>query len=266
MKSIVSWKKIGRMFLGICMIFALTACGAAPESKETGTTTETEKKTLTSEKEEPVYDSDATRFKEEYESYNNYKREDGVTLWPVEIPEENPYVYVTMEEAIQLKENGTGVLFIGSADCRLCRMLATLIIDAVNQEEAQDKEYIRQIYYLDPDTIDTEDSIYPEFQEKVLQPIASYLEKYEDPSTNIYGIPELIAKKAAATEEDSKQVTLYKYTLSYWNQGKLLGMHVGTTPYYTDSDTPPTQQDQEEFVKRFQEITSLFGTDLCKYC
>ena len=246
------------------MMVTLAACAATPEAKETGTTTETEKKTSTSEQEETVYDSDAARFKAEYESYNNYKREDGVTLWPVEIPEENPYVYVTMEEAIQLREEGTGVLFIGSADCRLCRMLATLIIDAVNQEE--DNEYIRQIYYLDPDTINTEDSVYPEFQEKVLQPIASYLGKYEDSSTNIYGIPELIAKKAAATEEDSEQVTLYKYTLSYWDQGKLLGMHVGTTPYYTDSDTPPTQQDQEEFIRRFQEITSLFGTDLCKYC
>ena len=227
---------------------------------------QTQSKTAVSEG-KTEFATDAERFKYDYESLNNYEREDdGVVLFPVEIADDNPFVYVTMKEAIGLREKETGVLFIGSSDCRVCRMLATLIIDAVNSDEAKDNAYLDKIYYLDANEIDTKSTDYQEFREKVLEPMYSYLQKYDDPSTNIYGVPKFIESKAAATEEESKQVKKYKFTLSYWDDGKLLGMHVGTTPYFKDSDTPPTDEDKEEFIKRFQEITCLFGTDLCEYC
>lgn len=249
------------LILSMVLTLPLTGC-----SDTASADTQTKSKSAVRE-EKAEFATDAQRFKYDYESLNNYEREDdGVVLFPVEISDENPFVYITMQKAIEIREKGTGVLFIGSSDCRICRMLATLIIDAVNSDDAKDNKYLDKIYYLDANTIDTQSSEYQEFQEKVLDLMHSYICKYDDPSTNIYGVPKFIESKAAATEEESKQAKMYKFTLSYWDDGKLLGMHVGTTPYFKDSDTPPTDEDKEEFIKRFQEITCLFGTDLCEYC
>ena len=76
----------------------------------------------------------------------------------------------------------------------------------------------------------------------------------------------MIDRKKSMDEADAGNLEKYKYTISYWYEGKLLGMNVGSTSHFVDSDTPPGAEDIAEFSKRFWELADLFGKDLCDYC
>lgn len=210
--------------------------------------------------------ADAARIKEEYESYNDFEREDGVKIWAEEIPGENPFVYVSLQQAIELTEIGSGVLFVGSGWCRICRMDILLLLEALQDERADGNAYLEKIYYLNPDEIDENDPLYPEFKEKVLYRMRDYILAFDEPFTNIYGTEKLIKKKTEMETEEFDHLPKYKYEISFWYEGKLLGMNIGSTSHYTDSDTPPGEDDYAEFHERFWEIAGLFGTDLCDYC
>lgn len=254
-------KRLGILLLVLTLALSAAGCTAVQAGQ---TLLPAQQSELSLERSDFI--SDAAYVKYAYEAYNNYQREDGVVIWPVELPEENPYVITGMQEAIALAEEGTGVLLIGSPWCRLCRMLVTLIVDALEDEQAVENEGTRQIYYLNPDEIDRDDPLYPEFCEKVLKPMYSYMQAAAQPYTNVYGTQKFIDKKAALTEAESAEVGNYLYTVSFWYDGKLLGMNIGTTPYYIDSQTPPGEEDRAAFAERFWEIAGLFGTDLCDYC
>ena len=257
----VNGKRLGILMLVLALALSAVACTAV----QAGQTLQPAQQ-MVPVLERSEFSSDAAYVKYTYEAYNNYTREDGVVIWPVELPEENPYVITGLQEAITLAEEGTGVLLIGSPWCRLCRMLVTLIVDALEDERAVGNEYTRQIYYLNPDEIDRDDPLYPEFCEKVLKPMYSYMQAAAQPYTNVYGTQKFIDKKAALTEAESTDAANYLYTVSFWYDGKLLGMNIGTTPYYVDSNTPPGEEDRTAFAERFWEIAGLFGTDLCDYC
>lgn len=214
--------------------------------------------------EKTVFPSDAAQFQYEYESLNNTVRADGVLLWPVALPEDNPFIYVTEQEAVELANNGTGVLFIGDGACRVCRMMATLLVDAVSDERALGNPYVSRLYYLNPGLLDESGQAYRELAQSVLKPLGDYLQDYRESYTNIYGTPALIEQKAViGNPSDAGE---YKYTAAFYYEGLLLGVIVGTTSHFVDSNTPPTEADKEEFCASFWKLAGLFGTDLCNYC
>lgn len=86
---------------------------------------------------------DARKFKEEYESLNNtIKESDGVEYNSITIPEDNPIVYVNIEEALDIIKNGSGIMYIGANNCPWCRTMIPVMF-----EVAKDLN-IDKIYYL----------------------------------------------------------------------------------------------------------------------
>ncbi len=114
-------KKVVKSLLILVMLFCVTtACG----------------------KEEKV--SDAIRFKEEYESLNDTIRDkDGKKIRSITIPEENPIIYKTAEELVEMIQNKeTFVVYFGFTDCPWCRSMLPTLIDVANSFE------IKQLYYV----------------------------------------------------------------------------------------------------------------------
>lgn len=120
-------KKIFCLLLIMGCLF-LTGC----EKKESSDNNETEKIT------------DAVKFKNEYESYNNKKNNNDVAYRNVSIPEKNPFIYASAEDIVKKIENKeTFVVYFGFSTCPWCRsVLGTLI------EEAKKLE-LEEIYYVD---------------------------------------------------------------------------------------------------------------------
>lgn len=83
---------------------------------------------------------DNKKFKEEYESLNN-KKSNGKKNVKVSINPKN-IEYIDSEKALDIIENGTGVIYFGFPECPWCRNLVPVLLDA-STEAGIDK-----IYYL----------------------------------------------------------------------------------------------------------------------
>ena len=97
----------------------------------------------TEEKKEEI--KDAVRFKEEYESLNDMIREkDGKTIRRVNIPEDNPFVYKSAEELVDIINNKeTFVVYFGFTDCPWCRSILPTLVEVANNLN------VDKIYYVD---------------------------------------------------------------------------------------------------------------------
>lgn len=89
--------------------------------------------------------SDAVKFKKEYESLNDTKREkDGQIIRSITIPKNNPMVYKEAEEIVDMINNKESfVVYFGFNDCPWCRSVIPTLIE-VSKDEGLDK-----IYYVD---------------------------------------------------------------------------------------------------------------------
>ena len=105
---------------------------------------------------------DALKFKEDYESLNGQSTVSGKEYRTITIDEDNPFVYVTLEDVNKLiKHKETFIVYFGANWCPWCRsLLPTAIEEAkangikkiyyVNVREGTDEENdIRDIYSLD---------------------------------------------------------------------------------------------------------------------
>ena len=73
-------------------------------------------------------DTDSIKFKEEYESLNG-KKYKNKKIRDVKIEKDNPFVYKTAEEIVDLIENGESfIVYFGFSKCPWCRsMIETFI-------------------------------------------------------------------------------------------------------------------------------------------
>ncbi len=88
--------------------------------------------------------SDAYKFKKEYESYNNEKNSNGKEYRTVKIPNDNPFIYKTADEIAQMMENReTFVVYFGFSTCPWCRSVLSTLIDVAKDNN------LEKIYYVD---------------------------------------------------------------------------------------------------------------------
>lgn len=77
-------------------------------------------------------DSDASKFREEYESYNGKTWEgDGVSgrYHNLDIPKDNPVVYLNDENILEEIGKGNKIIYFGFADCNWCRAALPVLLD-----------------------------------------------------------------------------------------------------------------------------------------
>lgn len=105
--------------------------------------------------------TDAQRFKEEFEQYNN--NEDLITI---SLNDNNSYVYATEDGIKELFKNGSGVLFLGNSKNNVSRNIIEVLNDTIMSTS------VPKIFYYDIDSIKTNDnnSFYKE--------LVNYLNEY----------------------------------------------------------------------------------------
>lgn len=73
------------------------------------------------------------------------------------VSEDNSYKYITLKEADELLRDGTGIILIGSPSDAWMQVLVSPLDDIA-------KSYELDIYYLELDKLDTNSTIYEEFE------------------------------------------------------------------------------------------------------
>ncbi len=92
--------------------------------------------------------TDAYKFKKEYESLNLTKSSSGKTIRELNIDENNPFVYKTEDDIVNAINNKeTFIVYFGFPSCPWCRSVLPTLIDV-------SKEYsINKIYYVNVEDI-----------------------------------------------------------------------------------------------------------------
>ena len=90
-------------------------------------------------------ESDAMKFKKEYESLNGTIREkDKQTIRTLSIDQDNPMVYSSCQDIIDRIENKeTFIIYFGFSDCPWCRSSIETFIESAKENN------ITTVYYVD---------------------------------------------------------------------------------------------------------------------
>ncbi len=220
-------KKVVTILTTIVLVIGITSC-TKKESKQT----------------------EALKFKQEYESLNNQKKSSGNGNYSaIEIPEDNAIVYSNVEEILSILEDKTGVIYFGYAECPWCRLAVPVLLNTANMVG------IDKIYYLDVKdmrdskkldengTIVTEKEGSAEYKD-LLKALDSILPVYKD-----------------LNDETLKRI--YVPMVLFVQNGEILGFHEGTVDSQTDPNVLLTSDQEKELSSIYSDYMHKILGDVC---
>ena len=195
-----------------------------------------------------VQQSDAFRFKKEYESLNGKENDKGRDYVNVLIPENNPMVYADIDTILNVIET-EGIIYFGFDECPWCRNALPVLIDAAYEKGVEkiyyyDIKEIRDVLKLNEDgTITTEKEKSEDYQ-KIYNALYDSLNVYE-------GL------------EDETIKRLYAPTVFFIKHGKVLSMHESTVESQVDSSVPMTNDQKAELKKIYLDGIDSVNKEVC---
>lgn len=196
--------------------------------------------------------SDAARFKEEYESLNGKENSSGRDYVNISVPEDNPMVYADVDKILEVIES-EGIIYFGFNECPWCRNALPVLIEAAKEKE------ISEIYYFDIKDIRDELVLNEDGEiETVKEKSEDYQKIYEAlyDSLNVYD---------GLNDESIKR--LYAPTVFFIKNGKVVLMHESTVESQTDSSVPLSETQRQElkdiYIKGMVEVTKDFCDIKC---
>lgn len=213
-----------------------------------------------------VATEDEKRFKQEYESLNGTTRSNGQKNRDVKIKEDNNIKYISIAEAAEIIDSGSGVIYFGFAACPWCRNAVPVLLDAM------DSTNLDTIYYVD---IRPEDKTENDIRDLYALDAKNKPKKIKD---GLEGYDEVILGLASELEEykltinsTGRQVStgrkrLYAPTVITVNNGILTGFHEGTFDEHEKDENGAlpdlTKKQQDELFTIYSDmITKYLGTD-----
>ncbi len=214
-----------------------------------------------------VATADEKKFKKDYESLNGTTRTNGQKNKEVEIIADNNIKYISIKEAADILESGSGVIYFGFAACPWCRNSVPVLLDAMSSSE------LKEIYYVDIRPEDKEekdirdlytlnaknkakkqkDAADPAYHD-VLLALANYL--------NDYVLETDKGKKVNAGEK-----RLYAPTVVAVKDGIVVGFHEGTVDNHEKSDNGElrdlTNEERKELLNTYTNLISNYFKGTC---
>ena len=189
--------------------------------------------------------SDGERFKQEYEELNDSHLE-------VNIDSDNMIKYISLEEAIDIIKNDTGVIYFGYPSCPWCRNAVPVLLDAASSTSLDTIYYvnaynIRDVKELDDDgnivTINEGDRLYDDLL-KVLDDIL-------DPYTLTLDNGEVI---------DLGEKRLYVPMVLFVKDGEVVSYHLSTVDSQEDPSISLNDSQRDELYNIYLDgINNVVG-------
>ena len=191
--------------------------------------------------------SDAEKFKQEFEQYNGLTYEDtNDKLIDVEIPNNNPFVYKTGKEIVEIMQSEDAYILFGYASCPLTRAAIEVLIETAKEENI-DKIYYVDIKYMRDEYVPGEGIIPEQTKEgteayyEILNIFGSKLDKYYVASDDNFYL------------FDTGVTRLLSPTLVAVSKGKVISMHAELTDDY-EENSELTEEEKEELRKDYKDV------------
>ena len=208
-------------------------------------------------KDDVIYENkDAVKFKEEYESLNNKENSNNKKLYPtVEINKNNPIKYSNYDEIIEILKSGTGVIYFGSPESALSRVLVGPLLTAAEESE------ISTIYYL---------NLKDEAESLMLDDKLNVIVEHEGTKGYfklVSALDEILSENILISADGDKVSTGKKKidipTVVFVKDGEIVGYHVGTVASHEDAYSPLDDRQSEELLIKLINLCSVVKGTVC---
>ncbi len=233
--------KIYMIVIFVCAALVIGLCGYA----------------IITHKDEKI--SDAIKFKNEYEALNGVVNEATDNKYiEVNIDEENPMVYKTGKEILDVLKNEDAIIYFGFAACPWCRNAVPVLLDAAKELN------VDKIYYVDildiRDTYKFSGSIEPEQTKKGTDAYYEILKFLDKKLEKFY------VKDEAGNMYDTGVKRLYAPTVVGVKGGKVVGFHESTIESQTDPYELLDENGKSELKNEYKKIIESVNekNNVCK--
>lgn len=205
-------------------------------------------------------DTDAIKFKKEYESLNGEEASSEKVYKEISISKNNPVKYATYDELIDVIENGTGVIYLGFPGCPWCRTALPVLFDVLEKNNVKTLYYLNILnerdsyvvvdgeltYQLDDDGNEIKGT---EGYHKLLEALDENLTDY------------IISYEGETYETGEKRI--YAPTVIFVRNGKVIGLHVSTVESQLSGYDPITQEQYEELFTIYEDYVVEMNSETC---
>lgn len=193
--------------------------------------------------EEANRNSNAQKFKEEYESLNNKTAYGTKKYLTLEISKKNPIKYSTADEIIKLLENKSGVIYFGYPECPWCRSAVPSLLSAAKESGIETIYYMnlkeaRDVKIIDNDGKIIEKKAGSDDYKKLLKALDKYLDDY-------------VIEDIQGNKINTNTKRIYVPLVMFIKDGTVVGIHVDTV----ESQKDPFQGLDE---KQTEELTLIY--------
>ena len=223
-------KKIIYIFIVVFLIFVSTGCF---EKKNT----------------------DALKFKEEYESLNGEKNQQGKIYPKVDISKDNPIKYSSIEKIVKIIEKGTGVIYFGFPKCPWCRSAVPALLNAAVESGIDTIYYLNVTDVRDSKVVDANGKIVTEKEgSKEYPKLLKALDKYLD---------EYVVEDANGKKYKTGEKRIYVPLVVFVRNGKVIGTHLDTVKSQKDPYKGLTEEQIEELSLIYYKYMNKMLGDSC---
>lgn len=199
--------------------------------------------------------TDAEKFKQDFEQYNGLTYEDtNESVIDISIPSDNPFIYKTGKEIVEILNNEDAYVLFGYSSCPLTRAAIETLIAAAEEEN------IATIYYVDIRDIRDEfvpgESIIPEQTKEgseayyeIVNFFGSRLDEYYVSSEDGFYLYDTGVRRVLSP------------TLVAVSGGKVIDMHQELVDSYTYNNEELNDEQKEELKDIYKEILTSLNED-----
>lgn len=210
-----------------------------------------------------VQTEDEKKFQSEYEALNGTANDSGIFNKTLDVMEDNNVVYLSLSEAEEMLEKGSGVIYFGFASCPWCRNLLPNLLQAVKDTKLETLYYVN---LLDEDGND--------IRSKYVLNEKGKVKKEKDGSIEYYNILALLSEHLSdyvLLKENGKTVSTPEKRLSAptvvsVKDGNILDLYEITIEM-TDKDQGAskvvTKEDEKNALEAYKELIKKYQNNEC---
>ncbi len=204
--------------------------------------------------------TDAMKFKREYEKYNNKKTDSGEEYLNLNIESNNPMKYKSADDLIDIISNKTGIIYLGFPECPWCRNAISVLLDVAEENDIKDIYYFNIKNERDSYTLEDSKLVYEKDENgneikgtkdysKLLKALDSVLFDY---------VLEVDGKKY---ETGVKRI--YAPSVIFIKDGKIIGIQVSTVESQTDPYKKLTKDQYNELYDIYTDYVVKMKSSTC---
>lgn len=209
--------------------------------------------------------TDALKFKEEYESLNGVVGKNGQKNKSLSISKDNPMKYATYDEVLDIIEDGTGIIYLGFPDCPWCRSALPVLLEAASDYNIDTIYYIDMKNERDAYEVKNGKLVYQKDEDgneikgtkgyfKLLKAMDAHLDDY-------------VVTDEDGKEYDTGEKRIYVPLIIFVNNGKVIGTHTSTVKSQESGYDDLTDEEYDElngiYADYIKELVDNYCDEAC---